>query len=374
MTQTTTDSEQRAGMLDLRPELAELWEELHEAITRVARSGRFILGPEVAAFERQVASLLEVKHAIGVSSGTDALVIALRSLGIGPGDEVITTPFTFVATAEAICRVGAKPVFIDIDPITLNLDPGLIESAITGHSRAVLPVHLFGLACDMERICAIARRHGLKVVEDTAQAFGGRDAAGRRLGSIGDAAGFSFFPTKNLGAMGDGGLITTDDELVAETATRLRSHGGRDKYRPAMQGYNCRLDELQAAVLRVKLPHVERWNAARVRLAQRYQARLAEVEAITALPPSSGHIYHQFTVRIRADRRAAVKSQLERAGIATAIYYPVPLHQLGAFDAPAWQLPQADRAAREVLSLPMGPHVDPAVVARIVQALAGVEV
>ena len=240
-------SEIKIPIYDPRPEIEALWDEIQAAIHRVLKSGRFILGPEVKAFEQEVAEYLGVKHAIGVNSGTDALVIALRALGVGPGDEVITTPFTFFATAEAISLVGATPVFVDIDPKTFNINPELIPEAITSRTKAILPVHLYGQAADMDPILDIAERHGLRVLEDTAQAFGAK-YKGQKLGTLGDAGAFSFFPTKNLGGIGDGGLIATNNDNVAELARMLRAHGAKKKYFHEMIGYNSRLDELQANI------------------------------------------------------------------------------------------------------------------------------
>lgn len=343
-------------LLDLQSGIEEYWDELQAAIARVLRSGRFILGPEVEAFESEVAEYLGVKHAIGVNSGTDALVIALRALGIGHGDEVITTPFTFVATAEAICNVGATPVFVDIDPATFNIDPARIGPAITKRTKAILPVHLFGLACDMTAICETADRYKLKIVEDTAQAFGGSHQ-GRKLGTIGNAGAFSFFPSKNLGAFGDGGLIATDDPRVAEEARKLRSHGGKNKYLAEKIGYNSRLDEIQAAVLRVKLPQIDQWNRARVQVADEYFAQLSHLNSLLCLPQQKPHVYHQFTVRIPGDRREEVRQELLNGGIQSAIYYPVPLHLLSSFSPVQGPLDHSELASREVLSLPIGPSM-----------------
>jgi len=341
---------------DPRPEIEVLWDEIHAAIDRVLRSGRFILGPEVEAFEAEVAAYLGVKFAIGVNSGTDALVIALRALGVGPGDEVITTPFTFFATAEAISLVGATPVFVDIDPLTFNIDPHQIPAAITPRTKAILPVHLYGHAADMDPILEVAQAHGLKVLEDVAQAFGGA-YKGRKLGSLGHAAAFSFFPTKNLGGFGDGGLIATNDPAVAEQARMLRAHGARKKYYNETLGYNSRLDALQAAVLRVKLKRVDEWNARRREIAARYHEALAEVKGLI-LPSEQSyayHVYHQYTVRVLHGRRDEVRQRLADAGIGTMVYYPVPVHRLPVYAWPEGSLPRAEQAAREVLSLPMGP-------------------
>ncbi len=348
----------RIPIYDPRPEVEALWDELHEAIDRVLRSGRFILGPEVEAFEEEVAEYLGVRYAVGVNSGTDALVIALRALGIGPGDEVITTPFTFFATAEAISMVGAEPVFVDIEPETYNIDPALIPPAITPRTKAILPVHLYGHAANMGPILELARAHGLKVIEDVAQAFGG-EYKGRKLGALGDAGAFSFFPTKNLGGFGDGGLIATNDPKVAETARTLRAHGARKKYHNEMLGYNSRLDALQAAMLRVKLRYIDEWNERRRAVAARYKEALKDVEGLV-LPvekPYAKHVYHQFTVRILDGRRDEVQQKLAAVGIGTMVYYPVPVHKLPVYFATMMDvlMPYAEKVVNETLSLPISP-------------------
>ncbi len=363
----------RIPMLDLSQEIDALWQDLNEAIQRVLRSGQFILGPEVEAFEREVAAYLGVKHAIGVNSGTDALMIGLRALGVGPGDEVITTPFTFFATAEAISNVGATPVFVDIDPKTFNIDPARIEERITPRTKAILPVHLYGQAADMDPILDLARRHGLKVLEDVAQAFGG-SYKGKKLGTLGDAGAFSFFPSKNLGAYGDGGLIATDDGAVAEMARMLRVHGSRRKYYNEMVGYNSRLDSLQAAILRVKLPRLDRLNEARRQVARRYTEALAGLPGVEVPveAPYAQHVYHQYTLRIIDGRRDQVQKRLAEAGIATMIYYPVPLHRLPVYAGVDCACPEAERAASEVLSLPIWPKISPAMQEFVVTALTEV--
>jgi dTDP-4-amino-4,6-dideoxygalactose transaminase len=345
----------RIPVYDPLPEVDFLWPELEEAFRRVMRSGRYILGPEVEAFEKEVASYLGVKHAIGVNSGTDALVIALRALGVGPGDEVITTPFTFFATAEAISLVGATPVFVDIDPRTFNINPDLIPSAITPRTKAILPVHLYGLPAEMDPILEIARSHGLKVLEDCAQAFGAT-YRGKKVGTLGDAGAFSFFPTKNLGGFGDGGLIATNSDEVAERARMLRAHGSRRKYYNERVGYNSRLDALQAAFLRVKLRHVDAWNEARRQVASRYNELLAGLPGLVLPEVSPGHVFHQYTVRVLGGRDRVAEA-LAREGVGTMVYYPVPLHRLPVYAHMGAALPEAERAAREVLSLPMGPFL-----------------
>ncbi len=361
MTETTLP------ILDLQPEIEHHWDAFTEAFQRVLRSGRFIGGPEVAAFEAEAAAYLGTTHAIGLNSGTDALVIALRALEIGAGDEVITTPFTFFATAEAISLVGATPVFVDVDERTFNIDPALTEAAITDRTRAILPVHLYGQPAAMARILEIAERHGLKVVEDCAQSFGARypgddaDAgrlAGRMTGTMGDLGTYSFFPSKNLGAFGDAGLLATDDDALAATARKLRAHGGAHKYHNEMLGYNSRLDALQAALLRVKLPHVDASNEARRAIALRYTEALADVPGVVAPEVTDGHVIHQYTVRVLDGRRDAVAEALDEAGIQTMVYYPVPVHRLPVYaEAGFPTMPVAERLADEVLSFPVSPSL-----------------
>ena len=360
--EVATKSAGKIPVLDLTPEVENLWDELNAALQRVLRSGQFIMGPEVAAFEAEVAGYLGVGHAVGVNSGTDALVIGLKALGIAPGDEVVTTPFTFFATAEAISQIGAVPVFVDIDPETYNIDPALIEEKITARTRAILPVHLFGQAAEMGPILSLAEERSLKVLEDVAQAFGG-EYRGIKLGALGHAGAFSFFPSKNLGAYGDGGLITTNDARVAEVARMLRAHGATKKYHNELVGYNSRLDELQAAILRVKLPYVDEWNKGRREVAQRYNDMFEDSPNIVAPREASHrlHVYHQYTVRIQEDRRDEVRKRLAEGGIGTMIYYPVPVHRLPVYSSvQAYAkacLPISDGAAEEVLSLPMGPYL-----------------
>jgi len=349
---------ERVPMLDLAAEVEFLWEPLQGAIQEVLRSGQFILGPEVEALERELAAYLGVRHAITLNSGTDALVIALRALGVGPGDEVITTPFTFFATVEAICHAGATPVFADIDPDTFTLDPDLAAAAVTPRTRAIVPVHLFGHAAEMARLRDLAGAHGLRVVEDVAQAFGGR-FRGRLLGTLGDFGAFSFFPSKNLGAYGDGGLLITADDALADAARMLRAHGSRRKYYHERVGYNSRLDVLQAAILRVKLPHMDEWNRRRQAAAAYYQEILADLPGVVlpAVRPEVEHVFHQYTIRILNGRRDEVQRALSERGISTMVYYPVPLHRLPVFRHLNLSLPAAEAAAREVLSLPIGPFL-----------------
>jgi len=345
-------------VFDPRPDIEPIRAEVLEAIAGVVDSGRFILGEQVAGLEDEVAAYLGVRHAVGVNSGTDALVIALRSLGVGPGHEVITTPFTFFATPEAVTTIGATPVFVDIDPATFTIDPSAIEAAITARTAAIVPVHLFGLAADMDPILEVARRHGLRVVEDLAQAMGG-SAGGRKLGTIGDAAALSFFPTKNLGGFGDGGMIVTDDDEAAALARKLRTHGSAKKYANELFGYNSRLDELQAAVLRVRLRTLDDANAARRGAAARYDELLDGIDGLARpiAARAAGHVYHQFTIRVPGGRRDEVRDRLGAEGIGTAVYYPIPCHRLPPYADLGVTLAEAEAAAAEVLSLPMWPSI-----------------
>jgi dTDP-4-amino-4,6-dideoxygalactose transaminase len=363
-------------ILDLKPQYDSIKAEIHAAIDRVLESGAFIMGPDVKQFEQEVAAYLGVKHAIGVNSGTDALVIGLRALGIGEGDEVITTPFSFFATAESISNVGARPVFVDIDPLTFNLDPKQIEAAITSRTKAIMPVHLYGHPAAMAKILEIAETHNLKVVEDCAQAFGARyygdcvgceqschaeifdRIRGKAVGTIGHVGAYSFFPSKNLGAYGDGGLIATDDDAVAEKARILRAHGALKKYHNEVLGYNSRLDTIQAAVLRVKLPYIDQWNEGRRRVAQTYNELLADVPGVVAPAMVEGHVFHQYTVRVLDGKRDALKEKLAEQGIGTMIYYPIPQDQLPVYQGQYGKCEMSDRYAAEALSLPIWPELE----------------
>ncbi|BDG30668.1 DegT/DnrJ/EryC1/StrS family aminotransferase [Parageobacillus thermoglucosidasius] len=348
-------------VFDLKSEINIIYDEVLESIQEVLKSGQFIMGEQVAAFEKEVADYLGVRHAIGVNSGTDALIIGLRSVGIGKGDEVITTPFTFFATVEAIHQIGAVPKFVDIENCTFNIDSRKIEEAITSKTKAILPVHLFGHAAEMRTIMDLAKAYDLKVVEDTAQAFGG-EYHGQKLGTIGDVGCFSFFPTKNLGAYGDGGLIVTNDDNVAEIARKLRVHGGKNKYNNEMFGYNSRLDEIQAAILRIKLRYVQSWNEKRRKVAKIYSERLKEISNLV-LPMEKGgikHVYHQYTVRIVNGNRDNIYEQLLARHVQTMIYYPLPVHHLPVYRAQNidLNLPVAESISKQVLSLPIWPHIE----------------
>jgi len=330
-------------------------------VLNLLASGQYVLGRAVEEFEASAARVLEAKHAVGVANGTDAIEIALRAMGVGRGDEVITTPFSFIAAAEVIADLEAVPVFVDIELDTFNLNPALIEAAITPRTRAIIPVHLFGHAADMTAINAVAARHGLPVIEDAAQAWGAA-IEGRPVGGLGTMATFSFFPTKNLGACGEGGLIATNDDKLAASARVLRVHGQSRRYIHDEIGYNSRLHALQAAILSVKLPHAEGWNQARRNHAARYAELLAGTPYIVPTERSGfRHVYHQYTLRVPAEvGRDRVSAALSAAGIGNMIYYPVPLHRQPVFAERAHcagPLPETERAVSEVISLPIFPEL-----------------
>lgn len=359
-------------VLDLSPEINKLWPDLKAAFERVMHSGAFINGPDVQAFEQECAAYLGVKHAIGMNSGTDALFIGLEALGVGPGDEVITTPFTFFATAEAISRVGATPVFVDIDPETYNINTNKIEEKITKKTKVIIPVHLFGHACEMDKILSLAKTYRLKVLEDCAQCFSG-EFRGRKLGAIGDAGAYSFFPSKNLGGFGDGGLMTTNDDQVAERARMIRSHGSRKKYFNEVVGYNSRLDTLQAAMLRVKLPHIDQQSEGRRRVAREYSEHLRNIPGLVAPTEKdyAKHVFHQFTVRVQSGKRDQIQAALKSKGIETMIYYPVPMHKLPIYSHMTVALPNSELAAAEVLSLPIWPEMENQTIGHVIATLEG---
>jgi dTDP-4-amino-4,6-dideoxygalactose transaminase len=335
----------------------------------VVLSQRFILGEEVAAFEREIASYLGVAHAVGVSSGTDALTVALSALGVGPGDEVITTPYTFFATTGAILRVGATPVFADIEPVSMNLDPERVAAVISQRTRAILPVHLFGQAADLTALGALAKQHSLALIEDAAQAIGAT-FEGKRVGSFGDFGCFSFFPTKNLGGFGDGGLVTTNDDRLAAIARSLRGHGFSVKHHSQRLGGNFRLDALQAAVLRVKLPHLDTFNARRRAHAQRYSERASAALRLPRELSARQHVYNQFVVRTPA--RDALESHLLARGIRSERYYPYPIHLQAAcahLGHSTGDFPEAESAARESLALPIFPELEDWMLSAVAGAL-----
>lgn len=356
-------------MVDLGVQYRELKSEIDQAIADVLETTQFILGPQGQLFEAEIAAYLGVKHAIGVASGTDALHLALRAAGLGQGDEVITTPFTFIATAEAIASVGATPVFVDIDPSTFNLALEQIEQAMTQDTRAVLPVHLFGQPADLAPLKAFCDTHELLLIEDCAQSCGA-DYAGRMTGSWGDLGCYSFFPSKNLGCFGDGGLIATDNDSFAEEIRVLRNHGSRERYHHHVIGMNSRLDDLQAAILRVKLKHLDRFNQQRRQKAHLYSRLLRELGVEVPVEDGKGtHVYHQYT--ILTDRRAAIQEGLATAGIASAIYYPVPLHKQDVFKASCQglTLPATEQTAQRVLSLPIFPELTNSQIERIIHVI-----
>jgi dTDP-4-amino-4,6-dideoxygalactose transaminase len=331
----------------------------------VAASGHYILGPNVQAFEKEMAAFLNVKHVIGCANGTDALFLALQALKIGPGDEVITTPFSYMATSESIVRAGAKPVFTDIDPRTFNMNLDDIEALITPNTKAILPVHLYGQAVDMERLAAIAKKHNLFIVEDCAQAIGA-EFKGQKVGTFGDIGCFSFFPSKNLGCFGDGGMVTTNDDALAERLKMLRVHGSRKRYYHEEPGLNSRLDELQAAILRVKLPCLNEWSEARRTVAQRYNQLLAPLSEFVETPfvdPNTVPVFHQYTIKLKnapAGFRDQIQAALQEEGIQSMIYYPVPLYAQKTHEdlgyTPA-QFPITETISQQVLSLPMFPEL-----------------
>lgn len=344
-------------LLDLKAQYATIRNEVREVLDRVIESQRFILGPEVEGLEREIAGYSQCRFGIGVSSGTDALLAALMAIEIRPGDEVITTPYSFFATAGSIARLGAKPVFVDIDPDTFNIDASAIEAAITPRTRAIIPVHLFGQMADMEAIDDIAQRHKLAVIEDAAQAIGA-ERHGRRAGSIGSMGCFSFFPSKNLGGFGDGGMVTTNDSGCADNLRRLRGHGSRTKYYNEVVGGNFRLDEIQAAVLRVKLKYLDRWTEGRQRNAALYRELLGDRVVLPAELPESRHIYNQFV--IRSSSRDDLMAHLKNEGVGTEIYYPLPLHLQPCFSQLGYSpgaFPASEAAARESLALPIYPEL-----------------
>ncbi len=357
-------------MVDLKVQLQRLRPEIDAALSDVLDNTHFILGPNVQAFEQEAAEYLGVRHAIGCASGTDALHLALLAAGIGPGDEVITPAFTFIATAEAIRYVGARPVFVDIEPDTFNLDVAAVEAAISPKTRAILPVHLFGQPADMPALMELARQHDLLVIEDCAQSFGA-DIDGRMTGGIGLAGCHSFFPSKNLGAYGDGGMVTTNDDTVAEQVRILRNHGSKVRYYHDVIGYNSRLDEMQAAILRVKLKHIDEFNQGRRRAAHAYSEALKDVVTPPHENGQGTHVYHQYT--LLSDRRDAIQQALQAADIACAVYYPVPLHQQKVFaeDCAGLRLPVTEEVSRRCLSLPIFPELTDEQITRIVETIRG---
>ncbi len=350
-------------LLDLRAQFESIREAVMPALGAVIESQRFVMGEAVGELERSIASLCHVKHAVACASGTDALLLPLKAMRLEPGSEVITSPFTFFATAGAIMNAGGRPVFVDIDPDTFLLDADQVEAAVTRRTRAIVPVHLFGQMAPMERILDLAAQHGLAVIEDAAQAIGAKrrvDGTWRSAGELGTVGAFSFFPSKNLGGWGDGGMMTTQDDRLAERLRKLRTHGGAKQYYHEEVGTNSRLDTLQAAVLLAKLPHLDRWNAARREHAAFYDGAFAGTEGVAApsVDPDNEHVYHQYT--IRSLQRDSLAEFLRGKGIGCAVYYPVPLHLQPCFASLGYRegsFPESERAAGEVLSLPVYPEL-----------------
>ncbi|MCH2277558.1 MAG: DegT/DnrJ/EryC1/StrS family aminotransferase [Vicinamibacterales bacterium] len=366
----------KVPLVDLGAQYDTIRDEVVAAVTRVCDSQRFILGAEVELVEKELAEYLSAKHAVGMSSGTDALLAIMMGLGVGPGDEVITTAYSFFAAAGSIARLGATPVFVDINPATFNIDPDAARAAMTSRTKAIVPVHLFGLSADMDPLLEAVSKHGVPIIEDACQAFGAR-YRGLPVGALGVAGGLSFFPSKSLGAYGDGGLIVTNDGVLAERLRLLRAHGAEPKYVHKIVGGNFRLDAMQAAILRAKLPHVSQWFEARREAASRYRHLFADADVevfgveLPVEPQDRWHTYHQYVVR--APRRDELHAHLESHGIETAIYYPVPLHRQECFASLGYSegtLPQSEAAARTALALPMYPELTEEQQAHVVKTIA----
>lgn len=357
-------------LLDLVAQYNSIKPEIDEAIQGVLNSGKFILGPNEKVFEIEIAQYLGVKHAIGVASGTDALLIALRASDVGPGDEVIVPSFSFFATAGTVLTLGAKPIFVDIDPDTYLMNFTQIEAVVTNRTKAIIPVHLYGQPADMDEILAIANKYHLKVIEDNAQAFGA-EYKGKKTASIGDLGCLSFFPSKNLGGYGDGGMVTTNNEELAEQVRMLRTHGWKKKYYPEILGYNSRLDEIQAAILRVKLKYVDGWNEQRRAIAHQYDDLLAKIGiTVPTEAKDRKHVYHLYMIRV--NNRDAVQKHLKDNEIASDIYYPQPLHLAEPCKKQGWslgQFPVAEKASNELLAIPLYPDLNKSQIEKVVDSL-----
>ncbi len=373
----TTATKMQVPLLDLKRQHLNLRDELRAALTRVLDSQQFILGEDVRLLESELARYTRARFAVGCGSGSDALLLALMALDVREGGEVVTTPFTFFATAGAVVRAGARPVFVDIEPRTYNLDAAKVDEVVSERTRAVIPVHLYGQMAELDEVVSAAEARGAAVVEDAAQAIGAEDSKGRSAGAVGAAGCFSFYPTKNLGAAGEAGLVTTNDAGVAERLRRLRVHGGATEYHHDEVGFNSRLDTFQAAVLRVKLPHLDAWSDARRERADNYTRLIEEAglgEFVTPPHVSEGarHIFHQYVVRVAAERRDALLEHLKQNGVGTKVYYPVPLHLQPCFadlGYRAGDFPESERAARETLALPMFPELTGAQQEYVVETL-----
>jgi len=362
-------------LVDLKAQYDSIKSEIDDAIQSVIENKQFILGPEVEAFESEMATYCQTKYAVGVASGTDALHLTLLACGIKPGDEVITTPFTFIATAEAITQCGAIPVFVDIDSRTYNIEPANIESKITRRTRAILPVHLYGQPADMNPILELGKKYNLEVIEDCAQALGAK-YNGKRVGSLGDAGCLSFFPSKVLGAYGDGGMVVTNNPEIAKRVAMLRNHGGEEKYYHLIPGFNSRLDELQATILRVKLRHLDDWIELRRQKASVYSQLFEQIDGIQPpyIAPESYHIFNYYTLRLENGKvnRDRLREQLNAKGIATAIYYPFSLHLQQVYKPLGYKpgdFPVSEQAQEEILSLPIYPELEDGQIEKITQAI-----
>ncbi|HTR45664.1 MAG TPA: DegT/DnrJ/EryC1/StrS family aminotransferase [Thermodesulfovibrionales bacterium] len=356
-------------MVDLGRQFVGIRDDIFKMMSGILESSHYILGPRVLEFEKKVADYTGVSDAIGVASGTDALHLSVEALGIGEGDEVITTPFTFFATAEAIAYTGAKPVFVDIDPDSFNIDPGRIEEKITPRTKAILPVHLFGHPADMERIMEIAARHRLSVIEDCAQAFGAQ-VKGKKVGSFGNAGCFSFYPSKNLGAYGDGGMITFDDRALSETLRSLRNHGSKGSYIHESVGFNSRLDELQAGILLIKLGKIDEYNRQRRQKASIYRSLLCDFVSCPTEKKGVSHVYNQYT--IMSKERDRIQKELKEHSVSSVVYYPRPLHlqkALGYLGYKEGDFPCTEKASAEVLSLPMYPELEESAIEKIAEII-----
>ena len=346
-------------LMNLNLQYEQLKDKIDKTMAEIAQNSRFILGKETLDFEGEICEYCNIKYAIGVASGTDALILALTAMGIGCGDEVITTPLTFVATAEAVSRVGAKPVFVDIDPSTYNIDPAKIEEAITPKTKAIIPVHLYGNPCDMDSILKITNSHKLKVIEDAAQAIGSV-YNNCKIGSFGNTGCFSFFPGKNLGAFGDAGMIVTNEKDIAEKVRLLRVHGTTSKYHHSIIGFNSRLDNLQAAILSIKLTKLDEWTENRRKIAARYNSALKDLVIVPREEPKGKHVYHLYIIRVKEGKRDALLSYLNENGIGARAYYPVPLHLQECYKNLEYKkgdFPESERAALETIALPAFPEL-----------------
>lgn len=359
-------------MIDLKRQFQEIKEEIFQVMTEIFGSGQYILGPRVSEFEKKIADYHGVSEAVGVASGTDAIHLSINAFGIGEGDEVITTPFTFFATVEAILYSGAMPVFVDVDAETFNIDTSQIETKITDKTKAILPVHLFGQMADMQEISKLAKKYGLKVIEDCAQSFGA-NLNGKKAGSFGDAGCFSFYPSKNLGGYGDGGIITINDSMIADKVRKLRNHGSRSSYIHEDIGFNSRLDEIQAGVLLVKFKYIDKYNLARRQKAALYTVLLSDKVRCPVEKKGAYHVFHQYT--IRNDKRDEIKKRLRDKGISSVVYYPVPLHLQEALRFLGYKkgdFPVAEKSAKEVLSLPIYPEIEEPVIEKIAEIIKAV--